>query len=106
MGRLWRTTSTGKRVRTAEGVRHEYERFQSSTRAKKERASRNKARRREIAAGNAHKGDGRDVHHVDGNPMDDARSNLRVEKASTNRGHAEESRLKGSKRDKSKWGAD
>lgn len=106
MGRLWRTTSSGKRVRTAEGVRHEYKKFQASAKAKAERASRNKARRHAIASGQAHVGDGTAVHHKDSNPNHDNSSNLVVESAKKNAGESEDSRLKGSKRDKSKWGKD
>lgn len=105
MGRLWKTIG-GKRVRTAAGVRHELEKFQSSTKAKKARASRNKARRRAIASGQAHKGDGTAVHHIDSNPMDDSPSNLKVEPARKNAGEKEDSRLKGSKRKTSTWGED
>lgn len=106
MGKLWRTTSSGKRVRTAAGIKHELEKFQSSAKAKADRASRNKARRQAIREGRAHVGDGTDVHHLDSNPENDSASNLRVEKASTNRAHNEDSRLKGSKRDKKDWGKD
>lgn len=104
MGKLWRLTSNGKRVRTAEGVRHEYERFQSSTKAKKERASRNKARRQAIASGEAHVGDGTAIHHLDSNPNHNGAANLRVESARKNAGEREDSRLKGSKRNTSTWG--
>lgn len=102
-GKFWKLVN-GKRVRTAAGVRHELEKFQSSTKAKKARASRNKARRRAIASGQAHKGDGTAVHHIDSNPMDDSPSNLRVESARKNAGTKEDSRLKRSKRDKKRWG--
>lgn len=102
-GKFWKTVN-GKRVRTAAGIRHEYQRFQSSTKAKKARASRNKARRRAIASGEAHKGDDTAVHHVNSNPMDDSPSNLKIESARKNAGEKEDSRLKGSKRDKARWG--
>ena len=35
--------------------------------------------------GKVKKGDGKDVHHKDGNPRNNAKSNLRVQSASTNR---------------------
>lgn len=104
MGKFWRTLSNGKRVRTAAGVHHELVRFESSRKARAARASRNKARRQAIREGRAHKGDGRDLHHVDSNPLDDRKSNLRMESAHTNRGHHEDSRLKGSKRNTKRWG--
>lgn len=101
MGRLWRTTSSGKRVRTAAGRRHEYDRFQSSEEAKKDRASRNAARRYAISRGAVHKGDNKEVHHTNG-VRDN--SHTRVVSRSTNRGIREKSRLKRSARNKRNWG--
>lgn len=105
MGKYW-TIRDGKRVRTAAGVAHEYKKYQSSTKAKKERASRNKARRQAIANGRAHVGDGTAVHHRNSRPMDDTSDNLVVESAKKNAGEKEDSRLKGSKRNKNAWGRD
>ena len=68
----------------------EYKKFQSSDKQKKERAKRNKNRRRLLRGGKVSKGDGLDIHHK-GN-------NLTVMSASKNRGMPEKSRLKGSKR--------
>lgn len=101
MGRFWRTTSSGKRVRTAAGVRHEYEKFGSSTKAKKERAARNNARRSAIRSGRAHKGDGTDVHHSKGI---NSNKGLVVMSSHKNRGIHEKSRKRGSKRSRSNWG--
>ena len=63
----------------------EYKKYQSSSKQKKRRASRNTARNRMIAAGEAKRGDGKDVAHKNGNPMDNRRSNLKVVPASKNR---------------------
>ena len=52
---------------------------------KKKRAMRNKARRVAQKAGLVKKGDGKDVHHRDGNAMNNKRSNLSVKSASKNR---------------------
>ena len=52
---------------------------------KKKRAMRNKARRIAIKAGVAKRNDGKDVHHKDGNAMNNKRSNLTVKSASKNR---------------------
>ena len=103
MGRLW-TNRGGKRVRTAEGRRHEYDKFQSSEEAKKDRASRNAARRYAISRGMAHKGDSRDVDHSNSNPRDNSKGNLRVVSRATNRGKTENSRKKRSARNKRNWG--
>ena len=68
----------------------EYKKFQSSDKQKKERAKRNKNRRRLLKGGKVSKGDGLDIHHKG--------DNLTVMSASKNRGMPEKSRLKGSKR--------
>lgn len=104
MGRLWRTTSTGKRVRTAEGRAREYDKFQSSEEAKKDRASRNAARRYAVRRGMVSKGDGREVDHTNSSPRDNSPSNLRVISRSANRGKKEDSRNKRSARNKRNWG--
>lgn len=103
MGRLW-VTVNGKRKRTAAGVKHEYEKFQSSAKAKAERASRNSARRSALKSGRVHKGDGKEVDHRDSNPKNNASSNLRVVSRKTNRGKKENSRRRGSRRSRSSWG--
>lgn len=103
MGRLW-VTVNGKRKRTAAGIKHEYEKFQSSAKAKAERASRNSARRSAIKSGRVHKGDGKDIDHKDSNPRHNASSNLRVVSRKTNRGKKENSRRRGSRRSRSSWG--
>ena len=46
---------------------------------------RNKARRIAIKAGVAKRNDGKDIHHKDGNAMNNKRSNLTVKTASKNR---------------------
>lgn len=104
MGRLWHTLSSGRRVRTAAGRRHEYDRYQSSEEAKKDRASRNSARRSALRSGLVHKGDGKDIDHKNSSPRDNRRSNLRVVSRSTNRGKTEDSRRKRSPRNKRNWG--
>lgn len=103
MGRFWITVN-GKRKRTAAGYRHEYDKFQSSAKAKAERASRNSARRAALKSGRVSKGDGRDIDHKDSNPRHNSASNLRVVSQATNRGKKENSRRRGSKRSRGSWG--
>lgn len=95
MGKLWYTDSSGKRHRTALGYKMEYKKFQSSEKAKKDRASRNSARRSALKSGLVHKGDHKDVHHTN-NVRDN--SHTRVISSHKNRGISEKSRKKGSKR--------
>ncbi len=70
--------------------RKEYDKFQSSEKEKKNRAKRNKNRRKLMKGGKVSKGDGMDIHHKG--------DKLTVEPASKNRGRKEKSRLKGSTR--------
>jgi Zn-dependent membrane protease YugP len=64
----------------------EYKEYHSKTEQKKNRAGRNTARRRALAAGIVKKGSGKDVHHKDGNPRNNKKSNLKVVSSAKNRG--------------------
>jgi hypothetical protein len=55
---------------------------------KKKRAARNKARRAMIRKGKAHKGDGRDVMHKDGNALHNTPSNWKMGSKKKNRSYA------------------
>ena len=55
---------------------------------KRKRAMRNKARRVVAKAGLVKKGDGKDVHHRDGNAMNNKRGNLSVKSAKSNRSYS------------------
>lgn len=52
----------------------------------KRRAARVKARRYMEKNGRAHKGDGKDVDHKDGNPLNGKPDNLRMRSINANRG--------------------
>lgn len=103
MGRLWEVIG-GKRKRTAAGVRHEYDKFQSSAKARAERSARTVARRQANASGRTHKGDNTELDHINSNPTDNRPSNLRVISRKSNRGKTENSRKRGSGRNRSRWG--
>lgn len=103
MGKYW-VTINGKRKRTKAGVKHEYQKFQSSPKQIAERDARNSARWSAMKKGLVHKGDGKDVHHRDSNPNHNSASNLMVESAHKNRGNRENSRKRGSGRNRSRWG--
>lgn len=70
---------------TGRNYKRDYDKFQSSEKAKKERASRNKARREAERTGRVHKGDGKDIDHVDGNPLNNTSKNKRVISKTQNR---------------------
>ena len=69
----------------ARNYKEEYKHFHSKPDQKKRRAGRNAARRKLLKSGVVKKGDGKDVHHKDGNPKNNSRKNLAVESASKNR---------------------
>lgn len=75
---------------TGRNYKRDYKKFQSSEKAKKKRAALNKYNRKKGTYGN---GDGKDASHKGGKIAG-------FEKASTNRGRKEKSRVKGSKRKK------
>lgn len=66
--------------------REEYETYHGTESQKKRRAARNTARRRLQRSGRVHKGDGKDVDHKDGNPLNNSSANIRVIDRSKNRG--------------------
>lgn len=70
---------------TGRDYKSDYKNFQSSPKAKKERAARNKARATLMKEGKVHKGDGRDIDHKNGNALDNRRSNWKVMSKSRNR---------------------
>ena len=61
----------------------EYANYQGTEVQKKRRASRNAARTKMAKAGLVKKGDGKDVHHTTGNPLNN--SKLAIKSASKNR---------------------
>ena len=52
---------------------------------KKNRASRNKIRRKLTRTGAVRKGDGKDIDHIDKNPRNNSRGNIRVVSKRVNR---------------------
>ena len=72
----------------ARNYKKEYKNYQGKPEQKKLRAMRNKVRRMLTRAGKVKKGDGKDVHHKDGNPMNHKKSNLKVVRKSKNRSFA------------------
>jgi len=70
-------------VATKRNYRKEYDNYQGTAEQKKRRASRNAARAKMMAGGKVKKGDGKDVHHTTGNPMNNKK--LSVKSASKNR---------------------
>ncbi len=71
---------------TGRNYKRDYDKFQSSDKAKKDRASRNAARKKMEKGGKVKKGDGKDVAHKNSNPRDNRKSNLAVQTKKKNRG--------------------
>jgi len=69
----------------ARDYKKEYREYHSKPDQKKRRAGRNRARRIMKMLKRVKKGDGKDVHHKDGNPKNNSKKNLRVESKKTNR---------------------
>lgn len=69
----------------ARDYKKEYKNYQGKPSQVAKRSSRNKARRKLEAGGVVRKGDGKDVHHKDGNPKNNTRSNLQVTTKKANR---------------------
>ena len=63
----------------------EYQTYHGTADQLKKRASRNKARKIMESKGLVKKGDGKDIDHKDGNPLNNSRKNLRPMSASKNR---------------------
>ena len=72
----------------------EYVQYDSKRKRVKARVNRNKARRIMKKAGLAKVGDGKDVHHKDGNTKNNKRSNLAMQKATKNRSYKRTSKGK------------
>ena len=70
----------------------EYAKYQGSPVQKKKRASRNAARNALKKVGVVKKGDGKDVNHRNGNPMDNRAKNLQVTTKRANRSFPRNSR--------------
>lgn len=65
--------------------KEEYRRYHSKPEQRRRRSARNKARRLMIKKRGEGAVRGRDVDHVDRNPMNNSPSNLRIQSASKNR---------------------
>ena len=69
----------------ARNYRKEYDNYHSKKKQRKNRSKRVMARRKMIKKGKVRKGDGKDVHHADGNPQNNNDGNLKVLSKSKNR---------------------
>jgi hypothetical protein len=69
----------------ARNYKKEYANYQGTPEQIKKRASRNAARAKMVKAGKVRKGDGMDIDHSNGDPLDNSTSNLKVKPASKNR---------------------
>ncbi len=71
----------------ARNYKNEYAKYQSSPEQLKRRAARNAARAAMMKAGKVRKGDGKDVDHANGNPLDNRKANLKAKPKSENRSY-------------------
>tara|TARA_R100001163_G_C5032580_1_gene172416 strand:- start:492 stop:719 length:228 start_codon:yes stop_codon:yes gene_type:complete len=69
----------------ARNYKSEYANYHSSPEQKKRRAARNKIRREMLREGRVRKGSAIDIHHIDGNPSNNSRSNVVLQHRSKNR---------------------
>lgn len=72
-----------KKNATADSIRQR--KYNSKPESKKDRASRNAARREAEKDGKVRKGDGKDIDHSNMNPQDNRKKNLKVVSKSANR---------------------
>jgi len=63
----------------------EYKNYQGTEEQKKQRAQRNAARAKMVAAGKASKGDGKDIAHKNNNTKNNSLSNLEAQSKKKNR---------------------
>ena len=78
----WQTAAEVRAHRKAQS------KYQASEEQKEKRANRNHARREMEKKGKVHKGDGKDVEHVDGNALHNNPMNWRVGSRHHNRSYA------------------
>jgi len=76
---------------SARNYKLEHENYQSKPEQLKNNAARKRARYAMEKAGKAHKGDGKDVHHKDGNPKNNKMSNLTLVSKLKNRSFSRKS---------------
>ena len=74
--------------------KQEYENYHSSPKQKARRAARNKARAEMVKAGRATIGDGKDVAHLDNNPLNNSLRNLKMLDQGKNRSFARTAKAK------------
>jgi len=72
----------------------EYNNYQGTEKQKKQRAQRNAARAKMVAAGKVRKGDGKDVAHKNNSTANNSMSNLAVQSKAKNRSFARNSKAK------------
>lgn len=74
-----------KSIREARDYRKEYDNYHSKPEQRERNAARLRARRLMIKNGKADRGDGKDVHHKDNNPLNNDETNLKLTDPSWNR---------------------
>jgi|TARA_R110001583_G_scaffold59818_5_gene177921 hypothetical protein len=86
MNKIIKTSVTPSQSKKAKrNYRKEYDNYHADPTQKKKRASRNAARGALMTSGSVKKGDGKDVDHKNGNPLDNRGTNLSVKTRNKNR---------------------
>ena len=86
MSKVIKTSVTPSLIKKPKrNYRKEYDNYHATPDQKKKRASRNAARGGLMKTGSVAKGDGKDVDHKNGNPLDNSTGNLKVKLKSNNR---------------------
>jgi len=79
---------SGTTKATGRNYRSEYDNYHKKPAQRKRNNSRKRARYASDKAGTTRKGDGQDLHHANGNPNDNRKSNLKVVSKRKNRSYA------------------
>ena len=87
-------TLPGHHDKDKRDYRGEYDRYHGKPEQRKRRAARNRARREGEKDGRVSKGDGKHIHHKDGNPKNNGKGNLTVMVAEDNQALSAKENLK------------
>jgi len=91
-------TLPGHHDKDKRDYRGEYDQYHGTAEQRKRRSARTSQRREAERKGRVHKGDGKELHHKDGNPNNDDSDNVRVTSRKENRALSAPQNLKKKKK--------